>query len=100
MKIQLLAISLGALFAGSTLACETRSGTAKNCEWFGTAPTCGWTNRNIGDQVNEWTLVDWTKDKTKNTFCFAEDNGNAWGTCCDDYGSECIGGYKRLWCKG
>ncbi|KAE8154879.1 hypothetical protein BDV25DRAFT_135521 [Aspergillus avenaceus] len=98
MKIQFLALSLGTLFIGKTLACEAAGGTKKNCEWFGTAPACGYTNNEIGDKVDGWTLVDWTKDKTSNAYCYNEKHV-LYGTCCGEYGSGCLSGYKRLWCK-
>ncbi|KAE8154877.1 hypothetical protein BDV25DRAFT_135519 [Aspergillus avenaceus] len=100
MKIQVLTMSLGALFIGNAMACDTAANAWRDCEWFGTAPSCGWTNNEIGDTVDGWTLADWTKDKSSTAFCYKEQNQGSYGNCCGEYGSGCLSGYKRLWCKG
>lgn len=96
MHLSKLLIFTAAFTSGALSKC-TYEGS--ECEWFGSAPFCGSTDANIGDKDNEGrTLEDWTKEVNIHNLC-DPGWGTLYGNCCDDYGSGCWSGYKRLWCR-
>lgn len=75
----------------------------RECKWYGTAPFCGESAHSVNDK-NQGTgeqLIVTTEEMNRVQACYKvgwpselQDN-----PCLDDYGSGCITGYKRLWCK-
>lgn len=99
MKPVIVATALATLVTPVVSRCSMNN---RWCYWIGSAPACGSTNFKIGeiDETGK-VLKAWTKDKDHALLCthFNKDGDRPSTSCCNDYGSGCWGGYKRLWCE-
>ncbi|KAM6535928.1 hypothetical protein FALCPG4_005453 [Fusarium falciforme] len=99
MKPVIVATALATLVTPVVSRCSMDN---RWCYWIGTAPFCESTKFNIGeiDETGK-VLKAWTKDKNHALLCthFNTDGDRPSKSCCNDYGSGCWDGYKRLWCE-
>ncbi|KAM0415871.1 hypothetical protein ACHAPT_013182 [Fusarium lateritium] len=99
MKPVIVATALATLVTPVVSRCSMNN---RWCYWIGEAPSCGSTEFKL-EQIDETgkRLKAWTKDKNQADLCskYNRDGDRPSWDCCNDYGSGCWGGYKRLWCE-
>ena len=99
MKPVIFATALATLLTPVVSRCSMDN---RWCYWIGTAPFCESTKFKIGeiDETGK-VLKAWTKDKDRADLCskFNHECDRPSTSCCNDYGSSCWRGYKRLWCE-
>ncbi|RCI09663.1 hypothetical protein L249_3829 [Ophiocordyceps polyrhachis-furcata BCC 54312] len=87
-----------------TVTAQTCTNKGRTCQWYGSAPSCGGNEKEVGlwNTYNGRSrqLVVSTELGSKQHVC---GSNSSWfdpksGDCCDKYGWSCLSGYKRLWC--
>jgi hypothetical protein len=105
MRFHILTLAIA--FISNAWACNYLN-IAGACTWYGDGPICG---SSVDDSHNstEYDRFDYNpvlgymmaKSKGDNAgaqFC-AQERTSWTGTCCGCFGTGCVTGYKRLWCR-
>lgn len=107
-------LAAAALFARGALSTCSLAGSlaGRTCEWQGTSPACGEAEAGLElgkDTAGGGQLVAWTRDHSWSELFDLGSEGvsddgfdlyKAVLPCAEQYGAVCLGGYKRLVCKG
>ncbi|KAB8239351.1 hypothetical protein ETB97_006968 [Aspergillus alliaceus] len=104
MKLNTIVLLMTATFVKPSLgfSCEVARNDIPEydyygCKWVGAAPACGSTDARLGDCDKDGRqLLSTTKELSISELCKYK---VLQGQCCEEYGSGCWIGYKRLWCK-
>lgn len=100
MRLSAFHAVIGVIYASLASAHQqcNNSRDQTQCTWFGESPICGMMSRSvtIGEWDGDHTLVAWTK---LSSALDLRNQGIISQSCFLQYGSTCLTGYKRLWCK-
>lgn len=72
------------------------SSLRRECEWYGTSPSCGTSSYSINERDEQGLILKATTE-WDSAYTLRE-SGDISCDCWEDYGAGCLSGYKRLWC--